>query len=299
MALWEVYGRYEVRAVNSSEAKDFMAIAKPYRHAELSNERVGFLQRLDHRHENFPKDWWREVGLDYQEWKAQNPVSRPVRRVYEDQSYAPLENCPGLFLKFSHLADTGGVSQKRWLEWIDTYGVLGLMPRGASTGKMPIKGDKLRDLYSVFVEEAQLASWCRRLFEAATTKRKPDINTLRELLPDDYGTDGNEEADALQIVMEVIDKKVREGCFRQRLVRGNYRQSRSSPLLSRWNFNSLIGAMWLQFQWLTQTDDWMRRCEYCGGMLAPNSRSDKKWCDREEGKACRQAIHRRSKVNND
>jgi hypothetical protein len=66
-----------------------------------------------------------------------------------------------------------------------------------------------------------------------------------------------------------------------------------------WNFESLLGAMYLQMYWLMASGSEIARCEYCGLLLSlarPNPegrkrRSDRRFC----GDACRQAHHRAKK----
>jgi hypothetical protein len=63
-----------------------------------------------------------------------------------------------------------------------------------------------------------------------------------------------------------------------------------------WQFDNLLGAMYLQMFWLIASDDALGRCEYCGLTFSftqthPNGRKrrrDKRFCD----DACRQAHHR-------
>lgn len=63
-----------------------------------------------------------------------------------------------------------------------------------------------------------------------------------------------------------------------------------------WEFDNLLGAMYLQMFWLIGSDDGLGRCEYCGrtfffARTQPEGRKprrDKRFCD----DACRQAHHR-------
>jgi len=69
-----------------------------------------------------------------------------------------------------------------------------------------------------------------------------------------------------------------------------------SGILSRWNFKSLLEAMYLQMHWLMAAGNDLTRCEYCGRLISlacphPEGRKrrrDKRFCD----DACRQAHHR-------
>lgn len=70
-------------------------------------------------------------------------------------------------------------------------------------------------------------------------------------------------------------------------------------LESRWIFDNLLGAAYLQMHWLMTSGDNLARCEHCGRVLSfarphPEGRKrrrDKRFCD----DACRQARHRSKK----
>lgn len=51
-----------------------------------------------------------------------------VMPFYGEEYYSPLVDTPALFLKFSRLADKGGVSTGEWIAWNEKYGVLGALP---------------------------------------------------------------------------------------------------------------------------------------------------------------------------
>jgi hypothetical protein len=244
-----------------------MAVAKPHEPTDLRPWQWSHLQKVVAKRKKKLKESRRggRVGI--------LPIHQP-------EYYSPLLETPGLFLEFSKLADRGEVSREQWLGWVKTYGVLGALPEGKPVIAMR---DTTTDVYSVFLEEARLASRTRRLFEAAVRKRKPDLETIVELLPEGYGNQVRDnpqraESETLWFVEETVQRKVVEGCFPRLLKRDNYRQSRRSPLLQEWGFNSLLGAMWLQFMWWATADD-MRYCEYCGSPLL-NKRANARYCNR-------------------
>jgi hypothetical protein len=267
--LWEVHGHYEVRKLDNGNR---IAVATPLESADLDQEEWAAVQkRLANR---------KKSGLEYRE---------AMGRRYGTTLYAPLIERPALFVKFSRLGDSGEVSSEQWIEWVKENGVL-----GKSVGS---RGDRTRDVYSVFVEEARLASRTRRLFEMATRPRKPDVEAIMNLLPQEYADVGEDprrvEQTALEVVAEIVQREVRQGCVPRILPRENFRQSRRSALLYQTSFSTLIAAMWQQFMWLS-TGDKTRYCEYCGGMLSPERRRDARFCGEAEGKgkACKQAAKR-------
>ncbi len=273
--LWEVHGLYEERPLDNG---DRVAVAKPLERADLDPEEINAVEkRLGER-----KRRQRELGLDDRVASG---------RFYGTTRYSPLRDRPGLFLRFSRLADSGGVSPGQWFEWVAENGVL-----GKTAGS---RGDRGIDAYSVFQEEARLASRTRRLFEAATRPRKPDVAGIQELLPAEYEGVNEDprhvEKVALGFVAETVQREVRQGCFYRILPRDNFRQSRRSPLLRQWGFHSLLGAMWLQFEWLVSWDKWMRRCKNCWRMLSPERTVRAEYCGKLEGagKACKQDAKRK------
>jgi hypothetical protein len=42
------------------------------------------------------------------------------------------------------------------------------------------------------------------------------------------------------------------------------REVGSNPLIQQWPFDSLLGAIWLQFMWLVTTNQQPQLCPYCG-----------------------------------
>jgi hypothetical protein len=204
-----------------------------------------------------------------------------LRRYNPANYYMPLKDCPDLFVRFARLGDRGEIGRQTWREWLGEYGVLGVLP--ASTG--PYQRDQVTDSYHTFVREALLAYRTLRIFEAVNRPDGPDTETIRELLPEEYGRHAGNEPDqmeraALRAVEATLEEKVRADCYDRPIPRESrvWRKNRLSPFTRRWEFTSLVGAMWLQFKWLVWTDD-LRYCATgCGHHLPINSRIDKKTC---------------------
>jgi len=279
LLLWEVHGRYVPRELATGGR---MVEASPYKLADLEPEEHNAVQvRLAKQ---------KKAGLDYR---------MKMGRRYGTTHYAPLENRPGLFLEFSLLADGGEVNPEQRIAWVRKHGVLGRVPAGQAGRPARVVGVSLSDVYSVFVEEARLASWTRRLFEAVTRKRKPDVVAIEPLIPDWYVAAAPQayeeirndpkqmQSAALHVVRDTVMIKVEQGCFRELLERDNFRQKRKGPFVERWGFNSPLGAMWLRFEWLA-TYSRARACDYCGTLLPETKQIDADFCD----KRCKQANKR-------
>ena len=76
-------------------------------------------------------------------------------------------------------------------------------------------------------------------------------------------------------------------------------QADPMKLRSIWEFDNLLGAMYLQMYWLMTSAGELKRCEHCGRIVSLSCphpegrkrRSDKRFCD----DACRLANHRSKK----
>jgi hypothetical protein len=207
-------------------------------------------------------------------------------------SYMPLEDYSDLFDRFARLADQDEIGRGVWLGWLHEYGVLGVLPGGTGRDQR----NDITDSFSDFLQEARLANQTLRLFEAVTSPDGLDVGSVQELLPEEYGSHvgdgpGQLERVALWAVKDSIEQKVRENCYNILVLRDTdvWRKKRLSPFATRWQFNSLLGAMWLQFKWLVSMDG-LRYCQApgCPRIISPYARSDKKTCS----PACRKQLER-------
>jgi hypothetical protein len=207
-------------------------------------------------------------------------------------TYIPLEDYPDLFHSFARLADRGEIEREVWLSWIHRYGVLGTL--GVRTGRY--QRNEVTDSFSEFAQEALLANHILRLFEAVTGPNGLDVGAVQKLLPEGYGSrvgddPGQLERAALRAVVDTIDQKVVGNCYDVLVPRETdvWRRKGLSPFTKRWEFNSLLAAMWLEFNWLVLADG-LRYCKApgCPGIIPPSANSNKKTC----GPACRKQLQR-------
>jgi hypothetical protein len=261
LGLWPVFPFYEVR-----EASDDIFVVAP---------------------RNVPEEYARGHGGASVRRRVTYSPSNEKAIMYPNAPhyYAPLEDHPDLFARFARLGDQEHIPPPTWLEWLREYGVLGIRD-------LPGGRNDIEEAHSDFVREVRLANRTLRLFEAATDPEGPDVESivrLRSGANDRHAGSDPEglESAARHEVSNTIERKVHAECYRAFLVRGSgWRKKRVSPLVEKWVFRSLLGALWIEFGWLTNYD----RLRYC---RAPDchehiSPSDKVTCSDQ----CRQRLSR-------
>lgn len=193
--------------------------------------------------------------------------------VSDYEEYWPLADYPGLFLKFAGLADEGEITRKAWLEWVESYGVLGLGyrdPENASWLEAPsmceVGGPG--ESFQNFRREALKANWLLRLYESLASPEGPDAEWSRQRYEQINGYDpgpilfefsgfAEGRASALNAVWAQVNLQVME-CY-PALHPG------SETFVQGWDFYSLLGAMYLQMMWLmSANEDEVRRCKRPG-----------------------------------
>ena len=99
------------------------------------------------------------------------------------------------------------------------------------------------------------------------------------------------EQAALCAVRDTIEQRIHAGCYQRLVLRDTdgWRKKNMSPLAREWGFNSLLGAIWLQFEWLV-TMDGLRYCKApgCNHHTSPYASPAKKTCDA----TCRKSLQR-------
>jgi hypothetical protein len=160
------------------------------------------------------------------------------------------------------------------------------------------------------VKEARLANQTLKLFGAATVPGGPHVERISELLPEEYreySGGGSEELikqAALFAVQDTAERKVHADCHLRLIPRlddegrkeqpdDEGRKKQVGPFLRVWDFDSLLGAMWLQFTWLA-TMNGPRYCEApgCSNPIPSSACSDRITCS----DACRKRRERQRKV---
>ncbi len=281
----EVYSKAADRAVTLHERLGLWPVFGYYRVQETGREAIAVADRT------VPKDVKvKESQRDTRSFDIRpDGRERRIRRRNIGESYMPLKDSPDLFARFARLADGGEIGREAWLEWLHEYGVLGVLP-----GRMGrYQRNEVTDSFSRFVQEALLANRILKAFEAVTADQDgPDVRTIRELLPEVVGDEADQvEQAALWTIRDTVEQKVNAECHQHLKPRdtGVWRKKGVSPFARVWGFDSLLGAMWLQFAWLV-TMDGLRYCAApgCNHHISPYARTDKETCDA----TCRQRKHR-------
>jgi len=104
-----------------------------------------------------------------------------IWRENEPQPYKPLVDEPDLFLKFARLVEQGPITENEMLQWVRSYGVLGLDKSTGGVGMGNPRGGPRENILS-FGERAGEANTVLRLYEAATSPYGPDVETIKKCI---------------------------------------------------------------------------------------------------------------------
>ena len=182
-----------------------------------------------------------------------------------ERVYAPLREQPDLFLRFASLAREGEITRDEafqiMLEWVTSYGVLGLedVDRLESDGGWEHRMGRRESLVR-FAEAVREAARCLTLYEAAEAPGGPDVEALERM-----GVRGNTpeemKEDALRSVDDQVNRQMVEECYP--LVYRQFHRESGETVRSfqGWGFRSLLGAMYLQMMWLITEASNVRRCK--------------------------------------
>jgi hypothetical protein len=218
-------------------------------------------------------------------------------------SFKPLNEAPDLFLKFSRLhreRDFAGAA----LSFSHRYGLPCGMAHTGSPNFDPPEELTLKR----FLEESQKAWVVLSLYESVLNR---DEIAARRLLTEGYFDWLNRRspedfepltplqaalAECVSAVHAIVDKSCRQSLW---VDCAGIPQPDPSAVKLDWNFDDLLGAMYLQMYWILTSGGNLVRCEHCRRVISlarprPKGRKrrrDKRFCD----DACRQAHHRSKK----
>ena len=189
----------------------------------------------------------------------------------------------------------GGVPE----EFLDDLGVHALAEEERGAGEAVLSGDRKRAKSAILEDFPYVGIWWRIYNELpnrpASLDRATIIANISESVEENYG--GDYLWYALETAADEVQRSVAALCSPALTVEEGARDV--SGVASRWNFKSLLGAMYLQMYWLMAAGSDLTRCEHCGLLISlarprPEGRKrrrDKRFCD----DACRQARHRSKK----
>jgi len=211
-------------------------------------------------------------------------------------AYRPLEEAPDLFLKFAKLHEEPDFDRAA-LAWSRQYGLPGRLVNTVELGW--------------FQEEASRAWGILKMYEAAL-KRDTQImwsfldSYLNGMLDFEFWLDEDNISEnyllrlALSEPARLVEDTVNEHCRQTLVVEGSQYAADPTKVKGVWEFENLLGAMYLQMYWLMASGgDDVSLCGYCGQIISlarpypegRKRRQDRKHCD----DACRQAHHRSKK----
>lgn len=181
------------------------------------------------------------------------------------RSFTPL-SIPGLFLEF---AEMGGddISEDDVFDWIIRHGVLGLSTKHLSgdSGYLLQRGGA--EIVSRFAHEARQANWVKRVYENATllestdqeevNKASENLRALFEWSVHHSNSVAEIKEKALGAVRRQIQDYLNDHCSLEWRTSGN-------GLTEFLEFETLLGAMYLQFSWVLREASDVRPCKFCG-----------------------------------
>ena len=207
--------------------------------------------------------------------------------------YDPLEDTPDLFLKFARLHGRSD-SVDPIVDWVHKYGVLGLhRPEQWAGGP--------KETLEIFKMEIERAAQILALYEAALSGDNETALRVSEKVPWCF----NDPSFELQPILDAVLYSASDEVSRKvwRFSHPGLRVGKlggPSSVQSVWNFDNLLGAMYLQMYWLMAAGGNVTRCRYCSRIIsltsplpgARKTRQDKKFCD----DACRQRHYYHTKT---
>ena len=233
------------------------------------------------------------IVASYPLFNAEGYINEEKWRIYR-----PLEATPDLFLKFAKLHKAASFKEAA-LEWSHRHGVPGGFKSAGRLERMPLSG---------FRREVEVANQVLMLYEAILNgdveKALSLVHEHTDELLDSGILDHNGEQsiadfeDTMLFAMHMVSRVVAELCDPV-LILTEGREPIFSRVRDGWDFDNLLGAMYLQMWWLMSSGDDTTRCEHCGRIISlarpypegRKRRSDTRFCD----DACRQAHHRSKK----
>jgi hypothetical protein len=211
----------------------------------------------------------------------------PLEDLNLRQTYAPLREEPGLFLRFASLARKGPLSRDEMLEvvldWAKRYGVLGL----EGTDYLEVSGRAewgagRRESLSGFAQAVREAARCLGLYEAGTALGTTAVHALDKYKVTGRTVEERQEM-ALKEAADMVGNHLESECYPV-LYREFHRETeRTIGFAQGWGFRSLLGAMYLQLGWLMTEGSGVRSCKGpgCSELITfDRSRKDKEFCSK-------------------
>ena len=168
---WRVYSHYQRRQLDNGDAYFF---APPW---QLNQSDPEMLKLYEAVRQSLEKDDMHDAD------SASETAARQagIWTENEPRLYRPLVDEPDLFLKFARLVEEGPVTENEMLEWVNSYGVLGLDKSAGAGGVGNSRGGPRENVLS-FGMRAEEANIVLRLYEAAKSPYGPDVETIKKYI---------------------------------------------------------------------------------------------------------------------
>ena len=198
--------------------------------------------------------------------------------------YAPLREEPDLFLRFASLAEQDPGIEDRdgrleiTMNWIKTYGVLGLVYENGHTHELVYghRSDRRENLL-LFWNEVHRAAGCITAFRAGTAPAR----MLKQ--SNIWGkTTVEKRKSAAELLASQLNSKLQHECYPKLYYEVLRETGEPANVGLSWGFRSLLGAMYLQLAWRIKS----RQCQApgCNNIIGLDRRSDAETCS----KTCKQ-----------
>jgi hypothetical protein len=200
------------------------------------------------------------------------------------RSYAPLREVPDLFLRFASLAEQDPGIENRdgrleiTMEWIKTYGVLGLAYDSGDTHEIVYgRRSERRENLLIFWDEVHRAADCITLYRAITAPAR-----MLEHSNIHGDTTAEKRKSATQLLGSQLGAKLEHECYPKIYYDVLRDTGETAGFGLSWGFRSLLGAMYLQLAWRIKS----RQCQApgCNNIIGLHERSNKETCS----KRCKQ-----------
>ena len=229
---------------------------------------------------------WRDPGLPQPKKLPDGTETQSYSGVwaFKDDNvareYAPLWEEPDLFLRFASLAeqDPGIEDRDSRLEitmnWIKTYGVLGLVYENGHTHELVYgrRSDRRENLL-LFWNEVHRAAGCITAFRAGTAPAR----MLKQ--SNIWGkTTVEKRKSAAELLDSQLNSKLQHECYPKLYYEVLRETGEPANVGLSWGFRSLLGAMYLQLAWRIKS----RQCQApgCNNIIGLDRRSDAETCSR-------------------
>jgi hypothetical protein len=166
---WRVYPHYERREVGNGDVYIYAPLS------QIDESDPDMLKIYDGMRNSLESD------ESYDTSAASEMAARHagILRQNEPRLYRPLVDKPDLLLRFAELAEKGPITDKVVLDWVRSYGVLGLdKSLGAASMGNP-RGGPYESVFA-FGERAAEVNLMLKLYEAATSQYGPDEETIKK-----------------------------------------------------------------------------------------------------------------------